>query len=83
MDGQTSARLECFRDVVFGFAATLLVVSLEVPGDFAALVGHFGIVIQPSAPESVRESGTTPSRYAALTASARVPTSSLAKIASR
>src|SRR5581483_1357732 len=32
-----SARIEAFSDAIFGFAATLLVVSLEVPRDFAAM----------------------------------------------
>jgi hypothetical protein len=32
-----TARIEGFSDAIFGFAATLLVVSLEVPRDFASL----------------------------------------------
>jgi uncharacterized membrane protein len=32
-----NTRVEAFSDAIFGFAATLLVVSLEVPRDFSAL----------------------------------------------
>ena len=35
--GREVSRIEGFSDAVFGFALTLLVVSLEVPEDFAAL----------------------------------------------
>ena len=35
--GREVSRIEGFSDAVFGFALTLLVVSLEVPADFAAL----------------------------------------------
>ncbi|HEX7283713.1 MAG TPA: TMEM175 family protein [Vicinamibacterales bacterium] len=35
--GREVSRIEGFSDAVFGFALTLLVVSLEVPGDFAGL----------------------------------------------
>ena len=35
--GREVSRIEGFSDAVFGFALTLLVVSLEVPVDFAAL----------------------------------------------
>lgn len=35
--GTSVSRLECFCDCVFGFALTLLVVSLEVPKSFAEL----------------------------------------------
>lgn len=35
--GREVSRIEGFSDAVFGFALTLLVVSLEVPSDFAAL----------------------------------------------
>ena len=37
MRGREVSRLEGFSDAVFGFALTLLVVSLEVPEDFPAL----------------------------------------------
>ncbi len=47
--GQQVSRLESFSDCVFGFALTLLVVSLEVPRDFDGLVrtmfGFFGFAI--------------------------------------
>ncbi|HZF08848.1 MAG TPA: TMEM175 family protein [Thermoanaerobaculia bacterium] len=36
--GREVARIEAFSDAVFGFAATLLVVSLEVPKTFAELL---------------------------------------------
>lgn len=43
------SRLEAFSDVVFGFALTLIVVSLEVPQSFAQLMtvmrGFFGFAI--------------------------------------
>ena len=35
--GTSASRLDGFSDVVFGFALTLIVVSLEVPKDFAEL----------------------------------------------
>jgi uncharacterized membrane protein len=47
--GHSPSRLEAFSDAVFGFSATLLVVSLEVPRTFSELVenlrgfGAFGL----------------------------------------
>lgn len=47
--GREVTRLEAFSDVVFGFALTLIVVSLEVPRTFAELAremrGFFGFAI--------------------------------------
>ncbi|HEY0139332.1 MAG TPA: TMEM175 family protein [Thermoanaerobaculia bacterium] len=44
-----TSRIEAFSDVVFGFALTLIVVSLEVPQSFAQLMavmrGFFGFAI--------------------------------------
>jgi uncharacterized membrane protein len=37
MRGVAMSRIDAFSDVVFGFALTLLVVSLEVPKDFSGL----------------------------------------------
>jgi uncharacterized membrane protein len=37
MRGAAMSRIDAFSDVVFGFALTLLVVSLEVPRDFSGL----------------------------------------------
>jgi uncharacterized membrane protein len=38
MRGREVSRVEAFSDVVFGFALTLIVVSLEVPTEFAELI---------------------------------------------
>ncbi len=38
--GASATRLEAFSDAVFGFSATLLVVSLEVPQTYAELVAN-------------------------------------------
>jgi uncharacterized membrane protein len=40
--GKEVSRVEAFSDVVFGFALTLIVVSLEVPKTFAALMEVLG-----------------------------------------
>jgi len=41
MRGAEGSRIDTFSDVVFGFALTLLVVSLEVPKNFAELQDSF------------------------------------------
>ena len=38
--GREVSRIEGFSDAVFGFALTLLVVSLEVPDNFEGLERH-------------------------------------------
>jgi hypothetical protein len=58
--GKDISRLEGFSDCAFGFAITLLVVSLDVPSRFSALLDLMGSSRQDRRSEASAGSGLAP-----------------------